>query len=88
MRQLYWLAAAAVLAAAAPAAAADLCNAGDQSGWKPQADLEKQLTERGWAIKKVKIDDGCYEVYATDKDGNRKEVYFHPITFAVVKEES
>jgi hypothetical protein len=77
-----------MVALASPALAADRCNAGPESSWKPQGELEKILTDKGWSIRKVKIDDGCYEVYATDKDGNRKEVYFHPKTFEVVADES
>lgn len=73
------LAAVAVpLALAAPAAADDDgCNV-PREQWQPEAALRQQLEGQGWQIRRVKVDDGCYEVYATDKDGRRREVYFDP----------
>jgi hypothetical protein len=56
------------------------CDSGPESGWKPQADLEKQLTGKGWKVNRIKVDGGCYEVYAIDADGKRVEAYFHPVT--------
>jgi len=83
------LLAAAVLAAsfaAAPAHATGLatCDSGSREKWQPQEKLEKMLTERGWQIRRVKIDGGCYEVYAITEKGERVEAYFHPVTLAPV----
>jgi hypothetical protein len=39
------------------------------------------LKEKGWEIRKIKVDGGCYEVYAIDDKGERIEAYFHPVTF-------
>ena len=36
-------------------------------------------------IREVERDDGCWEVYATDKNGYRVEVYMHPVTGRIVK---
>ena len=60
------------------------CDSGPQEGWQPQATLEKQLTDKGWKINRIKIDGGCYEVYAIDEQGKRVEAYFHPDTLAPV----
>lgn len=57
------------------------CNSGAQSAWKSQDDLKKQLTAKGWKVRRIKIDGGCYEVYAIDDKGDRVESYFHPVTF-------
>ena len=73
-----------LVAASTSAFAADKCSAGPQSEWKPQAELEKTLVAKGWKIKRVKIDAGCYEVYGTDGAGKRAETYFHPKTLAPV----
>ncbi|MCC6474944.1 MAG: PepSY domain-containing protein [Burkholderiales bacterium] len=77
---------AAALLASAQAGATGLatCDSGPQSGWQPQAKLEKMLTERGWSIRRVKVDGGCYEVYAVTDKGERVEAYFHPVTLAPV----
>ncbi|MEQ9606165.1 MAG: PepSY domain-containing protein [Kiloniellaceae bacterium] len=74
---------AATLAASA-AQASDKC-AVPQAEWQPKEALQQKLEGDGWKIKKIKIDDGCYEVYGTDAQGKRMEVYFDPKSFAVVK---
>lgn len=56
------------------------CDSGARAGWKSEDVLRKQLTDQGWQIRRVKIDGGCYEVYAIDDKGQRVESYFHPVT--------
>ncbi len=56
------------------------CDAGPKDGWQPQARLEESLKAKGWTVRKVKVDGGCYEVYALDDKGQRVEVVFHPVT--------
>ena len=60
------------------------CDSGPPSGWQPQAKLEKQLVEQKWQVRRIKIDGGCYEVYAINEKGERVEAYFHPVTLAPV----
>jgi len=76
----------ATVAGIGSAAAADVCTV-PQAEWQPKEALQKKLEADGWKIKKIKIDDGCYEVYGTDKSGARKETYFDPKTFEVKKED-
>lgn len=57
------------------------CESGAPSGWKSQDALTKQLADKGWKVRRIKIDGGCYEVYAIDDKGDRVEAYFHPVTF-------
>lgn len=52
--------------------------------WRPQAELERMLVNKGWKISRVKITNGCYEVYARDAKNDKKEVFFHPKTLQVV----
>jgi len=83
-----WIAAlgAAALLGAGQAGATGLatCDSGPRESWQPQDKLEKMLTEKGWKIRRVKEDGGCYEVYAFDETGERVEAYFHPKTLALV----
>ena len=84
-----FLAAAALAAssfAALPARATGLatCDSGPQEKWQPQEKLQKMLTDKGWQIRRIKIDGGCYEVYAITEKGERVEAYFHPLTLAPV----
>jgi hypothetical protein len=60
------------------------CDSGPQETWQPQAKLEKQLTDKGWTVRRIKIDGGCYEVYALNEKGERVEAYFHPKTLESV----
>ena len=60
------------------------CNSGPQSGWQSQDVLKKKLTDAGWQIRQIKVDGGCYEVYAQNEKGQRGEFYFHPVTFEPV----
>ena len=73
---------AVVLAAAgaAPALAGQKCDV-PQADWQPQDALETKLKADGWDVRSVKVEDGCYEAYAMDADGNRVEAYFNPQTF-------
>jgi hypothetical protein len=74
------------LIAAAPAFATGLatCDSGDRATWQSTEVLEKKLTEEGWAVRRIKEDGGCYEVYAIDDKGARVEAYFHPVTLEPV----
>ena len=82
MTMMKTLLAAALLTASAGvfAAHAEKCEAIPKEEWKTQADLERKLTDEGWKISRVKIENGCYEVYGTDERGGKVEVFFHPKT--------
>ena len=74
------------LLATAPLHATGLapCDSGPRETWQAQEKLEKMLTDRGWKIRRIKEDGGCYEVYAFDDKGERVEAYFHPKTLDLV----
>jgi hypothetical protein len=85
----YWscsiFAAAAVLVAASSSATGlATCDSGPQESWQSQAKLEEQLTKKGWTVRRIKIDGGCYDVYALNEKGERVEAYFHPLTLEPV----
>jgi hypothetical protein len=60
------------------------CEPIPKEQWRPQADLEQMLVNKGWKIARVKITNGCYEVYARDAKNDKKEVFFHPRTLQLV----
>lgn len=76
------VAAASALALAQPAAATGkmTCDA-PQASWKSMDALKAKLVKEGWAVRKAKVDGGCYEVYGTDPEGRSVEAYFHPVSF-------
>ncbi len=80
------LIAAACVAAAGSAFAqhAERCDAIPKEEWKPQAELERKLADQGWKISRVKITNGCYEVYGKNELGRNVELFFDPKTFELV----
>jgi hypothetical protein len=84
MKSLIAVAALALALVAGSAQASDKC-AVPQAEWQPREALQQKLEGEGWKVKKIKVDDGCYEVYGTDGAGKRMEAYFDPKTFTVVK---
>lgn len=74
---------AAIAAIPVPVASATglaTCDSGSPDTWQPQEKLTAMLKEKGWEVRNVKVDSGCYEVYALDDMGERVEAYFHPVT--------
>jgi len=56
------------------------CDSGSPDTWQSQEKLSAMLKEMGWEIRNIKVDGGCYEVYALDGNKERVEAYFHPVT--------
>jgi len=79
MKPLLALAALAV-AFASPALAAGKCSSAPKSQWQPKTILESQLQADGYKVRQIKTEGGCYEVYATDKDGTRANMAFNAET--------
>lgn len=87
MKNVYKLALAAGLCAGfagAQATGLATCDSGARSGWQPVEKLEQQLKAKGFTVRRIKEDGGCYEVYALNDKGERGEYYFHPVTLAPV----
>ncbi|HSW03499.1 PepSY domain-containing protein [Aquabacterium sp.] len=87
MKKLMTICAAALAFGAASSAYAqhaEKCEPIPKEEWRPQAELERKLTNQGWKISRVKITNGCYEVYGRDEKNGKVETFFHPKTFDVV----
>lgn len=84
MRHFYFaLPLVLALGAGAALADADRCTVPiDQR--QPETKLREKLEAEGWTIKRIKIDDGCYEVHALDAAGRRLEAHFDPGTLAAI----
>jgi hypothetical protein len=79
MRTILFLAAVAI-ALSSPALAAGKCSTAPKSKWQPPATLEAQLASEGLKVRQIKVENGCYEVYATNKDGKRENIAFNAET--------
>ena len=55
------------------------------SEWQPRAAVVKLAKDKGWAVRRIKIDDGCYEIDARDQSGEPFEVTVHPATLELLK---
>ena len=53
--------------------------------WQSRATLQTYAESHGWVVRRIKIDDGCFEVYAYDTEGRRIEIKVDPSTFALVE---
>ena len=63
------------------------CDSGDPSKWQSKEVLKDKLVKAGWEVRLIKIDGGCYEVYAINEKKERTEAYFHPVTLEPVETE-
>lgn len=71
---------AVLIATTGPALAAGKCSTSPKSKWQPQSKLEAQLQSEGLKVRRIKVENGCYEVYATDKSGKRSNMAFNAET--------
>jgi len=60
--------------------AAGKCATSPKSKWQSEATLKSQLAGEGYKVARIKIESGCYEVYATDKKGERANMAFNAET--------
>ncbi|KGM39783.1 hypothetical protein JY96_06390 [Aquabacterium sp. NJ1] len=67
-----------------PTWASDDCDA-PVSRWQSREALARWASAQGWQIKRLKIDDGCYEVLGTDAQGRRFKAKIDPETLKVLK---
>ena len=80
MPRISILAALAVLSAAPAFAADNKCSTAPSSQFKSQSTLENQLKGEGLTVRQIKVEKGCYEVYAIDKGGNKVNVAYNAET--------
>ncbi len=78
--KLFFALTALSVVVAGPALAEGKCSSAPKSKWQPRSTLESQLQTDGYKVRQIKIEGGCYEVYATDKDGKRANMAFNAET--------
>ena len=76
--------AALAVVIAGPAMAAATCSTAPAAKFKPQSILELQLKGEGLTVRKIKVEGGCYEVYAVDKSGKKVNVAYNAETLEKV----
>ena len=53
--------------------------------WQPKGAVAEFAKQKGWNVRQIKVDDGCYEIEGSDGDGNQIEVRLHPATLDVLE---
>ncbi|MFN3991467.1 MAG: PepSY domain-containing protein [Tabrizicola flagellatus] len=55
--------------------------------WQPREAVARFADAQGWTVRRIKIDDGCYEIDGRDAEGRAIEVKLHPGTLQIVEME-
>ncbi len=84
LTMLTFLAAVPAVFPAAPALADDDCFV-PMADWQPRDAVARLAGENGWTVRRIKIDDGCYEIDGTDAAGREIEVTVRPATLEVIE---
>lgn len=74
------------LAAGSASASDHSCNV-PMAEWQPREALQQKLQAQGWEVRRIKTEDGCYEVYAIDSKGTRIEAVYDPKSLEMIKTE-
>ncbi|MBW7832339.1 MAG: PepSY domain-containing protein [Simplicispira suum] len=67
-----------------PALADDDCDAPVER-WQSREAVRQMADRQGWQIQRLKIDDGCYEIRGTDRQGRSFKAKIDPETLKVLK---
>ncbi|MVW61511.1 PepSY domain-containing protein [Massilia sp. NEAU-DD11] len=51
--------------------------------WKSRDTLRQEVEKNGWTVQRIKVDDGCYEVRAVDRNGNKVKAKYSPATLKI-----
>lgn len=55
------------------------------SQWQAPEQLRQMMTDKGWEVRRIKVDDGCYELKGFDRKGNKVEAKFSPATLKIIE---
>jgi hypothetical protein len=53
--------------------------------WQSREVLKAKLEQQGWVVKRIRIDDGCYEVRAMDEQGRRVKATYAPASLTLLE---
>jgi len=53
--------------------------------WQPREAVEQMAKARGWTVRRLKVDDGCYQVRGIDAEGREFAAKVDPGSLAVVR---
>ena len=53
--------------------------------WQPRDAVLRMAADKGWSVRRIKIDDGCYEIDGRDAEGRGIEVTVSPGDLQVIE---
>ncbi len=71
-------------ASASAAVARDVHCRVPMADWQPREAVEAAAAAQGLTVRRIKIDDGCYELDARDAQGRRVKLRLDPATLSVL----
>ena len=84
MKTLAMLAVFATLSAGSAFGDEDACIV-PMANWQSREALVQMTVDNGWTVRRIKIDDGCYEIYGRNAEGRRIEATIHPQSLQVIE---
>jgi hypothetical protein len=69
----------------APGARADDACFAPMTDWQPRAAVVELAKSKGWTVRRISIDDGCYQIDGRDAQGRHLQVLVHPATLDVLE---
>lgn len=55
------------------------CTDQPKDKWMTEEAFKAKVESEGYKISKFKQPGSCYEIYGTDKDGKKVEIYYNPV---------
>jgi hypothetical protein len=52
--------------------------------WQPREAVQRMAEKQGWAVRRIKIDDGCYEIDGRDASGRTIGATVDPATLVIL----
>lgn len=74
----------AMLAGSGAAMADDDCHL-PMDQWQPREAVQKMAEARGWTVRRIRADDGCYQIRGLDETGRAIKVKVDPGSLAIAK---
>ena len=53
--------------------------------WQPREAVQRVAAEQGVTVRRIKIDDGCYQINGRDASGRKVEIKVNPQTLEVIE---
>ena len=87
MKTILILTAALTAMAGAVLADDDRCRSVPREKWLAIEAVAEKAKAMGLAVRKIEMDDGCYEIHATGAGGDRFKLYLDPETAKLLRVE-